>query len=85
MQRFADFKTVSEHLRNFSSLVEIVEVNREIILKSISQNSLFSDIEDGIQYYAAKCANCDFIITRNPKDFSASEIPVLTPEEFLEK
>ncbi len=46
--------------------------------------SSFNDFEDAIQYYSAKaetgiCA----IVTRNKADYSASEIPVLSPEEYL--
>lgn len=41
------------------------------------------DFEDALQYFSAKqaCVNC--IITRNKKDFHFSDIPVYTPEEFL--
>jgi len=28
-------------------------------------------------------AECDIIITRNGKDFKKSEIPVMSPDEFL--
>lgn len=46
--------------------------------------SAFKDFEDSIQHFAAKaeggiCA----IVTRNPDDYVASEIRVLSPEEFL--
>lgn len=34
-------------------------------------------------YYTAKREKVDYIITRNVKDFSQSEIPVLMPGEFL--
>ncbi len=45
----------------------------------------FSDFEDAIQYLVAKRYNCDEIITRNIKDYKQSDIPVLTPEQFLKK
>lgn len=41
------------------------------------------EIEDAVQYYAALQAKADYIISRNKKDFSFSEIEVLTPHEFL--
>lgn len=46
-------------------------------------NSDFPDLEDAVQFYAAKSANADFIITRNVKDYKHSTIPVLTAEQFL--
>ena len=39
--------------------------------------------EDAVQYYAARQADADYIITRNKKDFSFSEIEVLTSEEYV--
>ncbi len=45
----------------------------------------FKDLEDAIQYYSALAAGAEIIITRNTKDFSTADIPVLTPSEFLGK
>lgn len=47
-------------------------------------NSNFSDFEDALQYYSAQSSQCDFIITRNPKDYQTSEIPVYTTQGFLD-
>lgn len=46
-------------------------------------NSDFTDFEDALQYYSAKTVNADCIVTRNKKDFSTSEIPVYTLDEFI--
>lgn len=43
------------------------------------------DFEDALQYCSAKSIEADVIVTRNVKDFSFSEIPVLPPEEFIRK
>ncbi|AYL99213.1 PIN domain-containing protein [Mucilaginibacter celer] len=43
----------------------------------------FKDFEDAVQYFAAKNAGVDLIITRNIKDYKNSTIPVLTAEQFL--
>ena len=44
----------------------------------------FNDFEDNIQIHAAQKNSCDYIITRNIKDYKHSAIPVLTAEQFLE-
>ena len=44
-----------------------------------------SDYEDAVMIETAKRIGADCIITRNTKDYSASEIPVFTPDEFLER
>ena len=44
------------------------------------------DFEDAIQHFAAKAeGGVSTIVTRNTADYSASEIPILSPEEFLTK
>jgi len=40
-------------------------------------------MEDCTQYYAARREKADYIITRNVKDFSQSDIPVFLPNDFL--
>ena len=65
-------------LRLFISILEVNEKTIDIALKSE-----FKDFEDAVQYYAAKSAGADVIITRNTKDYKESIIPVLTPEQFL--
>ena len=59
---------------------EIVSIDKHIIENSL--NSEFKDFEDGVQYFCARRVDADLIITSNKKDFSHSEIEVLTPLEF---
>nr|VFJ89450.1 MAG: hypothetical protein BECKH772A_GA0070896_100153 [Candidatus Kentron sp. H]VFJ90979.1 MAG: hypothetical protein BECKH772B_GA0070898_100133 [Candidatus Kentron sp. H]VFJ97302.1 MAG: hypothetical protein BECKH772C_GA0070978_100123 [Candidatus Kentron sp. H] len=42
-----------------------------------------TDFEDAVVAGAAESAGCKWVVTRNPKDFSASPVSALTPEEFL--
>ncbi|MHB1559953.1 MAG: PIN domain-containing protein [Isosphaeraceae bacterium] len=43
-----------------------------------------SDLEDNLVIACAMAANLDAIVTRNPKDFAGSPLPVLSPSEWLE-
>jgi len=44
----------------------------------------FKDFEDAIQHFSAKAeGDVGAIITRNKADYVSSEIPVLSPDEFL--
>lgn len=45
----------------------------------------WKDFEDAVQVCSAARFNANFIITRNPNDFSESPIPALQPNEFLSK
>ena len=59
---------------------EIVSIDKHIIENSL--DSKFKDFEDGVQYFCARRVDADLIITSNKKDFTHSEIKVLTPLEF---
>ena len=49
-------------------------------------SSSFKDFEDAIQHFAAKTeGGISSIVTRNKGDYAASEIPILSPEEYLAK
>ena len=43
----------------------------------------WNDYEDALQAVAAGRLRTDYIITRNVRDFKASKIPAITPDEFL--
>ncbi|WP_374948724.1 type II toxin-antitoxin system VapC family toxin [Mucilaginibacter sp.] len=67
--------------KGLRSILPIISVGAGIIDLALSSN--FIDFEDAIQYYSAVEGECDFIITRNIKDYKQSTIPVLTAEQFL--
>lgn len=50
-----------------------------------SCDSEWKDYEDGVQYFAAQKQGCNYIVTRNPKDFTLSDIEVLTPDQAIKK
>ena len=43
----------------------------------------FRDYEDAVVAASAQKAGCRYIVTRNPRDFSLSPVPAVTPGEFL--
>ena len=43
------------------------------------------DFEDLIQYFSALHEGCDFLVTRNKKDFPAIGMKILSPKELLIK
>lgn len=71
------------YLTTIVELFNIVENNKKQLYKALALNS--SDFEDSLQYRCAKDAGCECIITRNHKDFSFSDIPVLSASEYLGK
>jgi predicted nucleic acid-binding protein len=81
LSRFEDKELVKEKIRKFKVIVETSDLTDKIVDKGLS--SKFSDFEDSLQYYCAIKMDCKLLITRNGKDFKESEIPVLTPDEYL--
>lgn len=69
-------------IRKYKVLVTLYDLNDKIVELALNDSD-FPDFEDGIQYYTALESQCQFIVTRNLKDFKKSAIPVLSPKEFL--
>jgi predicted nucleic acid-binding protein len=64
-----------------TELLQILPVDADGVRFAI--DSKFKDFEDALQYYTALKHRCNYIITRNIKDYKSSGIPVLTAEQFL--
>lgn len=71
-------------LFSLTKLFKIVSLNKSKIIKALKRND-FQDFEDCLQDECAAEVKADYVITRNPKDFFNSLIPVLSPEEFLKR
>ncbi|HBE41631.1 MAG TPA: hypothetical protein DDW27_10595 [Bacteroidales bacterium] len=63
-------------------MVIILKVDQQTVKDAIASG--FQDFEDSIQYYCAlDNKKIDVLITRNTKDYKNSEIPVMTPSDYL--
>lgn len=76
-----DRKQVIDNLKILRSFCSILAVSELEIDTSLNSN--FKDFEDAVQYFTCIKNDCDFIITRDLKDFKNSEIPAISPGEFL--
>ena len=81
LSKFEANTVVKEKLRKFKVIAETSDLTDMIIDKGLSSG--FSDFEDALQYYCALKMDCNLLITRNVKDFKGSDIPVMTPDEYL--
>jgi len=71
-------------LKSVCELLQVVGTTHEEVITALDTPA-FKDFEDCIQTKCAKAAKADYVITRNKIDFSESEVPVLTPQEWLAK
>lgn len=58
-----------------------VAPDRQILDQAL--DSGLKDFEDAVQYYSASRVRAAYLLTRNPDDFPAAPLPVLSPREFL--
>jgi hypothetical protein len=75
-------KKVIAKLDSLSKLLTVLKVDDQNIRDAIESG--FPDFEDSIQYFCAlDCKKVEVIITRNTKDYKNSNLPVMTPGDFL--
>lgn len=71
-----------EILRGLMEICYIASTNQKVLADALS--AIIPDFEDMVQYHSARHVSADCIVTRNVKDFASVNIPVLTPQQFLE-
>lgn len=57
-----------ESMKKLLKLINIIPLSEDII--SLSINNFHADFEDTLQYYSALDNNCNYILTRDKKDFA---------------
>lgn len=67
-------RNIAEMLRVFG----VAMIDGSVIQEALQMSS--PDFEDSVTAAAAGIAGCDLIVTRDPKGFRNSPIPVMTPE-----
>lgn len=79
-KRFGLPKTY-QALNGLRTLLVVDDMSAADCQKAIEMG--WRDYEDCIHCLSAKRNGCDYIVTRNAKDFTNSPIPAVTPTEFL--
>lgn len=82
LRQTARHDKVIDKLKKLLMITDVLLMDKEVVSNAL--NSGFKDFEDSLQNFAAmKNGQIDVILTRNLKDFSKSEIGVLTPESYI--
>jgi len=71
-----------DSLKLVCQIFTVASASQSEILAAI-ENDKFSDFEDCLQDKCAKDVDADYIITCNINDFKNSDIPAITPEQFI--
>lgn len=69
-------------LIDICEFLTVVGVNHDEVLRAIRMKD-FKDFEDCLQDRCARNIGAKYIITRNAADFTNSEVPAVSPEDFL--
>lgn len=79
--RYADRASADRALSWLLHHLNICPVGRYELERARSLG--WPDFEDAVVAATAERAGCDYIVTRNIKDFAGSPVPALTPQELL--
>lgn len=72
---------ITESLKKLFSLVEVLDVNSSDCTFAVESH--VADFEDAVLAECAMRHEADFVVTRNPKDFTLAQIPSMTVTDFL--
>ena len=71
-----------QNLKDICEIFTVATASQSEIIDAIEKDS-FANFEDCLQDKCAKDVGADYIITCNVKDFENSEIPAITPGDFI--
>lgn len=63
------------------ALLQVEPVDVQVLQQALALG--WGDFEDAVQAVTAVRCQADYLLTRNPRDFKQSPVPVITPSEFL--
>ena len=68
-------------LIDLTTLLRVEPVDRQVLQQALALG--WRDFEDAVQAVTAAQCQADYLVTRNPRDFKQSLVPVIMPSEFL--
>lgn len=81
-RKYLGHKQAIEVIVSLTEMTQVVGTRKSEIIQALKNN--FKDFEDSIQYSTALTINgIEAILTRNIKDYTASQIAVFTPDDYL--
>jgi predicted nucleic acid-binding protein len=82
LRKIESHTKVKSKLESLSQIIGILKVEERTIIGALASD--FPDFEDSIQYFSAlDSKKIDVIITRNTRDYKKSDLPVMTPGDYL--
>jgi len=79
----SDREDIKRTILGLIEVLDVIDVTRSDCIKAFELS--MTDYEDALLAQCAKRTKSAYIITRNIKDFSASPVKAITPEDFLNR
>ncbi len=81
VRRLKDHRTALKAVKLVRDTFRPVTCDEQVVNQAIDSN--MKDLEDAVQYFSALRADASCIVSRDPGHFPRSDVPVLSPTEFL--
>ena len=69
-------------VRRVLKALKVLSASRKTLIDAA--DPCYADYEDAVSFLSAAALGCNLILTRNPKAFAQSPVPVKTPHVFLQ-
>ncbi|MBN1346628.1 MAG: PIN domain-containing protein [Phycisphaerae bacterium] len=79
--RLSGRKAAAKVLQSMRAIFSVVACDERVINQAIEAG--FEDFEDAVQFVSAVRVGASCIVTRDPDHFPRTEMPILSPTEFL--
>lgn len=81
MRRELSANDVESIIKSLALIFNVTELKQSDLLRGAELG--WKDFEDAVQSAIAERIGADYIVTRNTKDFSKSQVPAISPSKFL--
>lgn len=81
LRRLTTHRKAMTGIKAIRDVFDVVALDAQLIDQAI--DSGFADFEDAVQAYAAFRAGAECIVTRDPRGFKKSQVPVISPQAYL--
>ena len=83
VRKTKDEQKTRDAISKLLKIITITDMNQSTVLNALS--SEMKDFEDALQSNSASLLACDYVITRNTKDYKKSDLEAKKPFEILQQ
>jgi predicted nucleic acid-binding protein len=81
VSRHLDHRQANVVIAKLLEVFEAATIDRDVLVRALAL--AWRDFEDAVQMAAASCAQADYLVTRNPRDFQGDLVRVIRPNDLI--